>query len=414
MDIKLENLNFYLYKKMDGLIHNKIFKNKKIILFGLNSTSYCTKNYLESKGLLITAYIDNDSKKRDDLNQMKKTLLRNHLNNSDFELMKSKIIEAYAPEELLQYLRDDVVILIGSKYYSDMCTQLSKLGFFENKQVYQTIDFYALEKLLSENQMPSGYERLNDEEVRLRQLELLDFLKKTCEEHKLRYYLCGGTLLGAVRHGGYIPWDDDIDIAMPLGDYKKFLEIIRENEHFMSLSIYSHPESYYNFFMRLIDKETLMKSWEYPFLMTSGVSIDIFPLFGLPEREEDIRSFYNRIRDLNASFIRTYIEEATEDDLILKQRMELRVEIIRMMEQYDFDKSRMIGYLLSKYKEKEIMPRTIYQDQIKLRFEGKEYSAASGYIDYLTILFRNYMELPPEKERYNTHNYIAYQKNNTI
>ena len=80
-----------------------------------------------------------------------------------------------------------------------------------------------------------------------------------------------------------------------------------------------------------------------------------------------------------------------------------------MMEKYNFDTSEKIGYLLSKYKEVEIMDRNIYSEQIEVEFEGRKFKAAQGYDEYLKIMFgENYMELPPESERFTTHNFRAF------
>ncbi len=409
MEITLKNMNFYLFEKLNELLENGIFEKRKVILFGINSSSYCTKNYLEKKGIQVDAFIDNDRKKCEEMNNAIDYVIKNHLDAESYHAIEKRLIRAYQPEELLKDKLEDVVILIASKYYSDMCRQLNAFGYEENLQIFQTVNFYDLNHILDIAEVSKDMHEIEVREIKKIQLQLLRKLKQACEENHLRYYLCGGTLLGAVRHKGYIPWDDDIDVAMPLEDYKNLIRILQKDESYMTLSVYTHADSYYNFFMKMIDNSTLMKSWEYPFLLTSGVSIDIFPLFGLPNKKEDVEYFYHKIRRLNMDFIRSYIESVQEDKETKERRRKLQEEIIAMMEQYDFDQSKNIGYLLSKYKEKEIMKRSIYQDQLMLEFEKEKFAVASGYKEYLKILFKNYMELPPEKERYNTHNYKVFQ-----
>lgn len=383
-----------MFENIDKMLTKGKVENKKIVLFGLNSSSYATKNYLNKKGYSIYAYIDNDPNKREIFNNM----------------LENIIIKSYEPEELLKDYCEDTVILIASKYYSQMCSQLEKMGYHENDQILQTVSFYDLDKVINKFEI-AEMKKLNASEVKRLQLDIMRFIKKVCEENALRYYMCGGTLLGAVRHRGYIPWDDDVDIAMPLQDYKEFIKIIKDHEQYYPLSVYHNKEEYYNFFMRVLDKTTVMKFWEYPFLMTTGVSIDVFPLFGLPDQKEEIDYFYNKIRSLNEQFISTYIEEIENDSVIQENRRKLQEKIITMMEQYEFDESINIGYLLSKYKEKEIMPSKIYANSVQLDFEGEKFNAPSGYVEYLTRLYHDYMELPPEKEQFNTHNYSAFQNN---
>lgn len=404
MEIKLQNLNHHLSDHLNELIRQGFFQNKEIILFGVNSTSHLMKKILNENGYQVSAYIDNDQMKCQETNQFLRYTLNHHMN---VPVDQGAVILAYTPEEYLAAYKENAVILIASKYYPQMSGQLHKMGYEEGKQVYQIVDFYALEQLIQTEDM-SGYRRLQMNEIREMQIELMRYVRDTCERNGLRYYMCGGTLLGAVRHKGYIPWDDDVDLAMPMPDYLRFIKIVKEQKKYLSLNIYDYPDDYYNFFMRLVNQDTYMKNWEYPFLMSSGVSIDIFPLFGLPSQQKERSFFYKTIRLLNERFISTYIENDKDTQELIASRHVLQKQIEEMMEQYPFDKCEWIGNVLSKYREKEIMPGTIYQDSVKLEFENDEFAAAGGYRDYLSRMFGDYMKLPAKVDQMNTHDYNAY------
>ncbi len=407
MQITLKNLNHYLSDNLYELIHHGIFQDKEIILFGANSTSHLMKKILSECGYGIAAYIDNDRIKCQDINQFLQFTLAHHTNTS---VNLDHLVYAYMPEEYLGEYRESAVILIASKYYPQMSRQLYDMGYEEGKQVFQIVDFYALEQMLQGEDMNS-YCKLQMGEVREMQMELMRYVRDTCERNGLRYYMCGGTLLGAVRHGGYIPWDDDVDLAMPMPDYLKFIKIVKNQGQYLSLNIFDYPDDYYNFFMRLINQDTYLKYWEYPFLMTTGVSIDIFPLFGLPSQQKEREFFYKTIRLLNERYISTYIENDKDTQKVISTRHNLQRQIEDMMEQYSFDECEWIGNVLSKYREKEIMPRAIYQDYVHLKFENDLFAAAGGYVDYLSRMFGDYMQLPPERDRMNTHDYNAYVVN---
>ena len=115
-------------------------------------------------------------------------------------------------------------------------------------------------------------EEMTIEELRKIQIEMLEHIDTICEKHNLKYFLLGGTLIGAIRHKGYIPWDDDIDICMPREDYKKLIEIIntQEDNKYTILNPYEN-EDYYYFFSKMVDNDTILiednynriKEWEY-------------------------------------------------------------------------------------------------------------------------------------------------------
>lgn len=410
MELKLDNLNKLLFDKLDELIADGILYEKKIVLFGLNSTSFCIKKYLEKHGFKIYAYLDNDINKVEETKRVKNMMMKNLLPDDIYNSIHSETINVMKPEEITSLENKKIVVLIASKYYQDMKRQLEDYGYQEGIHFFQIIDFYMINQMVEHENNSGNNCLMKPEELKRTQLEILFKLKEVCDNNHLRYYICGGTLLGAVRHKGYIPWDDDIDVAMPLMDYKKLMNILYNDKKYDLLSSYQKPDSVYFFFMKMVDKDTVLKAWEYPFLLTSSVGIDIFPLFGLPNGSENIMQYYHQIRYLNTEFINTFLEDYMDKD-VLVYRNELRKKIIEMMEKYPFDESEKIGYLLSKYKEKEIMPRSIYESSVELEFEGMMLSAASGYQEYLTILFRDYMKLPPLEQRYNTHNYLAYRNN---
>lgn len=404
----IENKSDLLYANLDKLIEKGSFENKKIVLFGLNTSSYVTKKYLESKGYTIYAYIDNNDKKVLESNEMLVDILPRHIPMTAYNELRKIMVKAYAPTELLSQYMEDVVILIASKYYPSMCQQLEQMGYVENIHIFKTLDFYGVEDIIKGDTSLDGLVELDASEVRKIQLQITQYLKDLCRKNGLKYYMTGGTLLGAVRHKGYIPWDDDIDITIPMPDYKKLIDLIIEDNKYDVFTTYNEPDRCSHFYMKIIDRNTLMKLWEYPFLTTSGVSIDVFPLIGLPNRMDETRKFFNRVRHLNTVFSNSFLETIEADEQMKEYRKIIREQVVAMIEQYNYYESENTGYILSKYWEKDIMPRAVYGGEIEMQFEDITLAAPVGYAEYLERIFGDYMQLPPEKEQYVTHNYKVY------
>ena len=138
------------------------------------------------------------------------------------------------------------------------------------------------------------------------------------------------------------------------------------------------------------------------------MSIDIFAFSGLPDSEDEIRFYYNKVRRLNTKFISSYLKLSYNDNDEIQAREKIRSEILEMLERYCFDDSKK-AFCITKYKEKDILPTSIYDKTIKVNFEDRIYDAAGGYDIYLKSLYGDYMKLPPVNQRTGCHNYKAYK-----
>ena len=261
--------------------------------------------------------------------------------------------------------------------------------------------------------------RLNDEEIKQVSLDILIDVASFCEKNGINYFLACGTLLGAVRHNGFIPWDDDIDIIMPRPDYdnflKSFVSEIDEVKDFNSSNLCI--ETFAKVSRKgtiMIDRELGRKLW--------GVNIDIFPLDGAPGKGvEDHYSrmlklyswvprlcpFYKVVGAAKAKWFFKYIikrlrypHKGTCQDV--------KKELLSRLYDNSFDFSPLAGAYFGDDGIREFMPKEWFENYIELDFEGKKYSAISHYDDYLRQLFGDYMELPPENERHSHHRYDSY------
>ena len=249
-----------------------------------------------------------------------------------------------------------------------------------------------------------------DGELRTLQLRLLDVLTeidRVCREQNLTYYLLAGTMLGAVRHHGFIPWDDDIDIGMPRGDYDRFFEIAHQClPNYLELKNYtSHPD-YIWWFMKVEDKRTTLieKKW---LKYKGGIYIDIFPLDGEPENqlkrklhfgmiEYRMKIRYFMYRDpfkhgkgIGAWFVRFL------QSVYTRERAQRRLE--EQLKKYKYDLAGLVcdhdGGDLS------LMPKSYVGSPVPVTFEGRQFMGVENPDAYLKSMYGNYMQLPPEGKR---------------
>lgn len=248
------------------------------------------------------------------------------------------------------------------------------------------------------------------------QLDILDNVHDFCERNGLRYSLGGGTLLGAVRHKGYIPWDDDVDIMMPRPDYERFLnEFEGVSPHYI-VQDYHKDDSYFKPFAKIYDNRTVLVEK----LSKSGIYIDVFPIDGLPS-EEELSNYicqYCYYVDMILKTTRKPINIYTIKDrlkVLIREKVGLKrrfaIESFEMFYKgYDFESSQWGGCITGRYLEKEHMNISVFRRYIKLPFENKQYYAIADYDSYLRKHYGDYMKMPPENQRVSNHCYRAWWK----
>ena len=253
------------------------------------------------------------------------------------------------------------------------------------------------------------------------QLELLDAFKTFCNAHNLRFYLFGGTLLGAIRHNGFIPWDDDIDVCMPRDDYDKFLKLFNENDKYY-LQTTDTDKYYFYHFAKLMKKNTVYNEFFTQNLKTQkGIFIDIFPINGYPN---------NRITKLHYNFWLFLLNKKSYPLNICKTRkINRNFTYIAMtilswvlfwwapyhlcakmrnnfMKRHQYLKSNkvIVGTNLRK-----IYNRDYFVGLSDVFFEGRKMYGMGDVTKYLTKMYGDYMKLPPESERAPHHYLVEFK-----
>lgn len=254
------------------------------------------------------------------------------------------------------------------------------------------------------------------EEIKEIELGILVKFDEICRENNLEYSLAYGTMLGAVRHHGFIPWDDDIDVFMKRDDYEKFLKLKYQDEKF-EVKSYRYSKNYYYPFSKMIDKSTyLCESWRAEKDM--GVYIDIFPL--------DYCDMLNdkELKRIEKSVTIAYLlghKFSHHKELSIKYFLKLflllvtypfKRQIIRSVEKRCCKKKDgdYCSMLLQLGSANDFMKADLFHKTEDIDFENKVFKVYSTYDEILTDNYGNYMQLPPVEKRVSNHWFKAYRK----
>lgn len=265
-------------------------------------------------------------------------------------------------------------------------------------------------------------------------LDMMKAFDAFCSEHKIQYFLAYGTLLGAVRHNGFIPWDDDVDILVPRGDFEKLIQFSEINEQYQIVS-HSNNQGYYHPFhhANLTDRNTVMVENEMFQQTGKGVYIDIFPLDGVPSGTKEQKKYCKKVQLLKALYNIT-LSHSTAEIKDAKQRVKETLKSICrvfLSEKVLYEKLERNG---KKYDEKisEFVSCTISMPSIRSydhyifrkadfvptyhAFEGAKFVIPKGYDSILSNFYGDYMTPPPEAQRERKHdiNYLRRDTNEAV
>ncbi len=266
------------------------------------------------------------------------------------------------------------------------------------------------------------------DELKQHLLEMLIALGDFCDKNGIRYYLSGGTLLGAVRHKGFIPWDDDIDINMPRPDCEKLQKLsggkIGKYQLLPPNGKTKYPANHWKLYDSSIIIENSLKGTSKKMLYHPAF-IDIFPIEGLPDNAKDTASHYKRLLPskkmfncLNGSWFhgKTLFSRLFHffgrPVAALFGRQHWVNNIQRIAKSIPFESAEYIGVMMTNiHTTEERVKSCEYLPQMEFEFEGHKFKGPAGYDTYLTQLYgSDYMELPPPEKRISHHGFTLYKR----
>ena len=248
-------------------------------------------------------------------------------------------------------------------------------------------------------------------------LDILKFIDEFCRNNDIHYSLTGGTLLGAVRHKGFIPWDDDIDIFMTRPEFEKFDSKMKGQKEYTWLTREYDSNYFYNF-GRVVDRRTKIIDEGIHEINGYGVFVDVCIVDGLPDNRFTRKCHIILVRiivlfrRLSSYSHKEYIPKNPLKRLA-KQIASTFARTIgvsnwcslleRIVKKYPFDGGKYVGNIMSQYGAREIMHKTSFDDYIAMSFEGEKFEVIQGWEEYLSNIYGNYMEFPPVEKQVGHH-----------
>lgn len=246
-------------------------------------------------------------------------------------------------------------------------------------------------------------------ELREIQMKVLDCIHDFCEKNNIQYSISSGTLLGAIRHGGFIPWDDDIDIYMPRASYEIFIKAFQNyHKRYELLSHETNPQYPYNY-VKVVDNNTIVK--EKGFDMETGVWVDIFPIDNVSDYKF-ARALQNLIRRFLMGIIFTRLGRRKNNYIykLFPMSQKTAIFVLNKVITSVRKSNNIINLSIGGPTDIEkCFPSKCFLKTIPIKFENRIYKAMQNSDEYLQATYGDYMKIPPVEYQVH-HDFVAYIK----
>ena len=313
--------------------------------------------------------------------------------------------------ELVSGLLMTVVILISNLFLSSTLYGISLLGCI----VFMISGYYF--SVISKKR--DGYRQLNEEEIKELELGVMDYIHNLCQKENINYSLAYGTLLGAVRHKGYIPWDDDVDISLKRDEYDKLYQaVLRDNDPIYKVASWENDARYPYSFYRVYDARTVYENNYIENDIDLGICVDVFPFDYYADVNKEMVKLdtYRRLSVYTLYGIHSKnagLKNIIRYLLVLVFRL-TRVKTwnkkmnLLSMQANDSDS---IDYLMENKRTSTKFEKTLLDKVMDSPFEDRTYKIPEASHQILSAIYGDdFMEIPPIEKRVKHDDFVAYIK----
>jgi len=267
----------------------------------------------------------------------------------------------------------------------------------------------------------SKSEKIKLEQLKIIQLDILDAIHMFCQSNNIRYSIACGTLLGAIRHKGYIPWDDDVDIYLLRKDYNQLMTNFPDTyQKVYKIASFERKDKWDKAYAKAYNSKTnIIENAHYKHII--GVSIDIYPIDDVPDNEDE----WNRYNLKRRFFQRCYqakLMRFSSNRTLGKNMLLFLVKAIlspfslrkialflnNFAQKFNGKGYNNVFESVQGMLQKHYFPKTLFEDIIEVNFEDRVYHCFANYHEYLKNAYGEYMKLPPKEKRISKHDFDAY------
>lgn len=390
----LDNKYSICVAKLNEYFSKENHKNRYLVIFGMNAYAKILIAYFHDRGIPIGAVIDNDSSKQ------------------GYIYCGEKIRK---PEEVMCALPENAIIIVSSKAYKDSITK-DIIGYQEKyaDQIWYA-DLHEELDIPSKLTDKSGLRKAKLQDIQKENFNMLAWLVDVCRENGLRCFVNYGTLLGAVRHNGFIPWDDDVDVCLPISDYVKLHKILEKQDQYGFESMLAEKSECLSMstIAKIKSKKIIVEDTNFPVTYEDFLAIDIWAMGGYPDNEEESQEYYRELRMLADEWKETAVipfgTEYFKEDAYRK----LAHKLLCTMSRYDYETSHYVGEVYCGFLghiRHDVLRRGLgkynYEKTVTAMFEGKEIEVPQGYDEILRSKYGDWT-IPPEDADKRIHSFSS-------
>lgn len=371
-----------IYHKLDTYYYTEQWKHKCVVLFGFSVLGQIIASYFDDHKVENFYIVDN---KKAGMIWIDQYILK--------------------PGDVLPNIPSDSIILIAPRNKSIHEEILSFNKKLESAIVdlsYYTSD-YLSDEFRNDMKIPE-LKKASLTECHNEFIPLLQDFHDFCCEHNLTYYLEFGTLLGAIRHKGFIPWDDDVDVSMPIKDYLKFCKLYATEGKYHFESIYNLKSIPLSSVAKIKSSDIVTEYIHFPVVSITGICIDINPICGFPSNVNEQMAFMQEFYRIGDIWKHDAVITHGENTYNVEKCSNVQNEMTDLLLKYNYDTAEYVGpvyflYVFGNDVPNHAVKKEWYNERILVPFEGKKFYAPGGYDELLKHWYNDYMELPPIEKR---------------